>query len=1164
MQFGVQSNIGSEAFVVKKNAKQNGWTPAPSVKRFDLLPPSLTARGTGGVNRSRVGQRESEFRQSQTITDTELVDGVRKPAGVWVRREQIAKERKFKEDAKTPGTVPHALRTIKQILGTSWADQLHIRKPVYEYFELRKKVGGPVPDGELREVIRMISAGDVRRLRTEIAAYVGQKYGKEGADPAIKQGLPFSLLDMMLAEHNDQKVISLLNGDPFSLDIAKTKIEQISGISYEDYVDLNKGNIALQIQGIQEQIAKAEAEEKIRQETENGKHGIQKFGAAFKNSVTNMANFTVDRAADVAAAFAADEYGSTVDEIKRDEEFVKTVQKAKAQTDMLYNVVLSMYGPTQGLMFIKDHVAPVIEYGGSRLSKKGGKAEGDRAWKEHLKGYDVTQGGFEGGMAVLNVADVVATVLSSRANGATRVLKTLKKGSKAIDELGLVGSLKKGLSKESLARLVSKQNLEAMGIKFSSPELTGRIDLDGDLFGRLIKARKEGELDWGSVKDLYKSAVKSGIKKSEAAAAAVRIQQTSEHLKRVGVHEPLPDVVGAKGTVQTENLAQMEDYFDVPSEPKTNLKGATRGVQAEAKKRPVFDEPFYKLPKFEAVQKLEDEIVIEFEAFHRIVGKNPGFYDKDIPKSNEILQNMLTQDLGRKAAPHEIALYHIISSLLSAAQNPAFDSEKGFIIFRRFLKALDDKGLDEAVRQLHPFGNKLAVKYVDGKRTGELDLTPDGKPRYARFSQNAMPEDFARLRAIIQDKGSIESAVNWLVSKHPTSEVKSLGRRGPDHEYLTGETSYGMFGLTGDKRASYALNRNGVWDVIAKDVWFTRTALRLLGRPLISTLGNVRKRPLEKNGYEMLARVYFTEAIENAADRIGIKPALVAQAMFSSEHWLYGKFGNGSGDHYLVSDGLLKASRNGQGAQNQIHALAMDELSGIANALPGGIRGASDSGSINITGKSFGDPQSVGREPGELHQRLRGTYNPVTKIVRLLQNKANITTLAHEFSGHWMHDVLKDHPVYGQVLEKHYGKFDVGNNRAQLEQFARDVETHWMTSRAPNAALSSVFDAIRSSFSRIYKSAPGAKAHPEIQALFDGIDAVMDDEIAGLIRNFEKVQGVERAKATLKKDALRAGGAAARSEQRSRERRKSVPLDGRAGELQLSPSEWAEFRRASL
>jgi len=1053
------------------------------------------------------------------------------------------------------------LRTIKHELGEYW-NTPGIQKPVYKFLQMLTELGNGVSKDDLLAIISSAHAKDFKLMNTYVAAHEAKKHGRNGVDAAIQLKLPFRLIDLFVAEQSGKKVVNLVNGELFSIRLAKEKIERFTGMSYEAFLQLNAEGLDQQFLGEKERWDRAQKVAKLHEETERGKHWLQKFGSGFKNSVSNLANYTVDSFANAAAALAADEIGGDMHAILQDEDFIRVRDRAKGQTDMLFNVVLSVLGPTKGLMFLKDHGAPFIEYLGSRMSTAGGRAEGERALKEHLESYNVTNGGaVNQGLAGLNLLDLVSTVAGARAKG---VSKALKAGGNIAKGLGTfnAASIRKSLGKENLSDLFNAELRETIGLKFSPKELTGKLDWDGDVLGRLVKAKREGDLDFGSASGLFKSAVKAGLSKSDAGAVVVRAVQTQKKAESLGASSSFPEFEVVKNGKRLQgDLDQLEEHFDIEARPQTNLRQVASEVDRLASKKPVFDMPLKEVPKAEAVRALEDEIDAEIKAYLGAAKSDAKFFDRDVPNANRMLQEYAASTLGRQLSPGEIRLYHIISSLLSAKRGPAFDAEKGFLIFKRFLRKLDSEGLESAVKELHPFNNKFAVLFVNKKRTNKLDLDADGNRRYSRFSNQVNLDDFARLRSIITEKGSLEKAVEWLMTKHPTAEVESLGRNGPKHEYLKDEYSYGMFGLTGDKRGAYALNRNGVWDVVAKDVWFTRLALRFMGKPVVSKAGNVREVPLNKEGTEMLAREYMSEAIANVGSRLGLEPAQVAQILFASEQWLYGKLGHRTGQHQWVTDGLQKAIRRAD-SYSEIYPLALDELTGKTNAHPRGVHGTGEKVRRDRNGQQSGTNEEKGGGKGPLQQRSRGSYSPVEKVIRLVKWRANVTTIVHELAGHWLHDVLKDHEKYGPILEKHYGKFDVEGNRQNLERFARDVETYWMTSIPPRPELGNVFKAIRASFARIYRRTPTHGMDPEVRTLFEEIDDVMDDEVAGLVRNFEKLQSVERDQAALKRGAVHVGGAAARSEQRRRDRGMLVPLDGGEKRLRLSPDEMRLFLMA--
>ena len=111
---------------------------------------------------------------------------------------------------------------------------------------------------------------------------------------------------------------------------------------------------------------------------------------------------------------------------------------------------------------------------------------------------------------------------------------------------------------------------------------------------------------------------------------------------------------------------------------------------------------------------------------------------------------------------------------------------------------------------------------------------------------------------------------------------------------------------------------------------------------------------------------------------------------------------------------------------------------------------------------------------------------------------ADISTLAHEMSGHIGRRVLEQLSMVDEKFAKDYeyakkwaGVKDNQWSRAAEEKWARGFEKYLRTGKAPNAKLKDVFEKLRTWLTNIYKTIKGSsidiKLTPEITRVFDNL-----------------------------------------------------------------------------
>jgi len=228
------------------------------------------------------------------------------------------------------------------------------------------------------------------------------------------------------------------------------------------------------------------------------------------------------------------------------------------------------------------------------------------------------------------------------------------------------------------------------------------------------------------------------------------------------------------------------------------------------------------------------------------------------------------------------------------------------------------------------------------------------------------------------------------------------------------------------------------------------------------------------------------EAWGKVAQRMGMTPAGVAQAMWDLEHMLYNKFG-GRSDPKFISDGIRKGVRSLEGGDDlgEMVSGVWDEASSNAGRVSRDVE------------PTFGGDRSTssGRKVASSGV-VRGSFDPRTKVVALVKGKAHVSTVLHEISGHWFETALRDHPEYGPILKKYYG--DIGS-----EKFARHVEAYFRTGKAPIKELRTVFAAIKEWMRDLIGRAHYGPMPKEVRQIFNGVHSYRDRHVDNLIAQFE-------------------------------------------------------------
>lgn len=128
---------------------------------------------------------------------------------------------------------------------------------------------------------------------------------------------------------------------------------------------------------------------------------------------------------------------------------------------------------------------------------------------------------------------------------------------------------------------------------------------------------------------------------------------------------------------------------------------------------------------------------------------------------------------------------------------------------------------------------------------------------------------------------------------------------------------------------------------------------------------------------------------------------------------------------------------------------------------------------------------------------IKGAYYGLTRVIELVQGKADISTVIHKVA-HDFHGFLKTHAEWGEPIKRVYGDTTKG-----AEQFARHFEDYLRTGKAPVKSLQTVFNAIRDWMRGIYRTWSHESAPDEIKAIFNKVYAKPSERTLQLTREYE-------------------------------------------------------------
>lgn len=191
-----------------------------------------------------------------------------------------------------------------------------------------------------------------------------------------------------------------------------------------------------------------------------------------------------------------------------------------------------------------------------------------------------------------------------------------------------------------------------------------------------------------------------------------------------------------------------------------------------------------------------------------------------------------------------------------------------------------------------------AVKLMDEiyslyKETGKVPATRANGADWGSEHSNANRFVLQNLQRIIErNNNDIGQAMDWMMSKHPLSEVNEMKGRGK-HPGKATDMVYGAYALA-PKAGSFFLNMNGIPDVITMDKWFMRSWNRWMGT-LVNKDGSVNEKPPTPR-----VREIATQSFKELADQFGLTPSQAQAVMWFYEQNLWKAHGADikAGDSY--------------------------------------------------------------------------------------------------------------------------------------------------------------------------------------------------------------------------------------------------------------------------
>lgn len=358
-----------------------------------------------------------------------------------------------------------------------------------------------------------------------------------------------------------------------------------------------------------------------------------------------------------------------------------------------------------------------------------------------------------------------------------------------------------------------------------------------------------------------------------------------------------------KGTERRSNPVSFQAEKLIGTEiqsakPITTTASVAKFLNSWAKKNNIFGRKnIEKMDESKAVDILVPQIRKELQAWDEFMASDyRGFYDQDVAIDVDNRLKKFAQDrYKRQLSDQEVALYHVLSAFASPSATPEFDSQKGLLLFDRYLRTGEvepyDYSKDADVYQKNEKGIKVP--------TGEKKKNPDGSPVFPQVSVAYASQSLDKFNEIVEKVGGPDKAIDWISSQHSYEELSEMAGKpikGKDamkeHEYLSKEDGgYGVFAISGPKLGSYILNRIGNLDTVTKDMWYARSMARLFGEPLVDGKKAIKKpwEPSTKIGNKK--RVIADKAFKILSDERGVSPAVIQQQLWDFEKKLWQQIG---------------------------------------------------------------------------------------------------------------------------------------------------------------------------------------------------------------------------------------------------------------------------------
>lgn len=245
------------------------------------------------------------------------------------------------------------------------------------------------------------------------------------------------------------------------------------------------------------------------------------------------------------------------------------------------------------------------------------------------------------------------------------------------------------------------------------------------------------------------------------------------------------------------------------------------------------------------------------EAGYALQQANSGreWYKADVATHDRILQEELRPELKD---PVKLSLFKFAEGILSAAHDP-------YTNFKPTLKAWD-------------------FYHKNGVFNPEQGLGFGKKPKsWGGIKMEAYGNAFRYLNALI-DKYGEKGASEWLLSEHPTSELRQYNKDVPGK---ADEMQHGAM-IFGDKRGPFALNLHGMEAPFTADRWVARTWNRWMGTLEWDKETGKLKPDAPRNPSERrLMKQSFTEA----AQTLGMGVSELQAVMWYYEQRLYTRLG---------------------------------------------------------------------------------------------------------------------------------------------------------------------------------------------------------------------------------------------------------------------------------